>query len=137
MSEPPARHHGEPLWMCVPRHIGLRWCVCLTILETPLGVCLFSPQRRDLCTVQATCPLGVVSTTLPHNTGHLPTPEPTCLHIPGLLSIRIRVSVQQMLNLPIWTGLRWWWVQYDRRNNVRCLWTPILYCKTLSYLPGT
>ena len=102
MSEPRAWLHGENLWMCVAHHIGLHWCICVTILGTPVGVCLSSPQGGDLPVTQVTCPLlsPLVSTSL------------------DLCSIRIQVSVPQALHPPICAGLRWWWVHCDGRNNV-------------------
>ena len=88
--------------MCVPHHIGLLWCICVTILVTPLGVCLSSPHRGNLPITQVNCPLlsPLVSTSL------------------DLCSIRIQVSVSQALHSRICAGLRWWWVHLDGRNNV-------------------
>ena len=117
IPEPKARHHGENMWMCVPRHIGLLWCVCVTILGTPVGVCLSSSHKGDLPILQVTCPLGVLSTTLPIT-------QITCAPLSSLVStsldlcsIRIQVSMSQALHPPICAGLRWLWVHCDGRNN--------------------
>ena len=113
--------------MCVPRHVGLLWCVCVTILGTPVGVCLSSPHRGDLPTIQVTCPLCVLSTTLPTTQVTCPLLSPLVSTSLDLCSIRIQVRVSQALHPPICAGLRWWWVHCDGRNNVPSLWTPVLY----------
>ena len=104
--------------MCVPRHVGLLWCICVTILGTPVGVCLSSPYRGDLPIIQVTCPLGVLSTTLPITRVTCPLLSPLVSTSLDLCSIRIQVSVPQALHPPICAGLRWWWVHCDGRNNV-------------------
>ena len=119
MSEARAQHRGERLWVCAPRLTGFLWCVCVSILRTPVCVCVSvsSPRRGDLPITQASCPLGALSTSA-HNTG-LPSPEPSRVHTPGpLCPIRIQATVPQALPPPVCAGLRPWWLHCKGRDNV-------------------
>ena len=100
MSEPQAQHHGENLWICVPHHIGLLCCICVTILQTPVGVCLSSLHRGDLPIIQVTCPLGVLSTNLPITQVICSLLTPLVSTSLDLYFIRTQVSVSLHFILP-------------------------------------
>ena len=139
MSEARAQHRGERLWVCAPRLTGFLWCLCVSILRTPVCVCVSvsSPRRGDLPITQASCPLGALSTSA-HNTG-LPSPEPSRVHTPGpLCPIRIQATVSQALPPPVCAGLRPWWLHCKGRDNVPCpVDTHPRSCRALFRLPGT
>ena len=111
---------GEPVDLCSPSHRAPLLHLCHHPADTCGCVSIFPSQRRPPHNT-GYLPTGCPVHKSPHNTSHLLTPDPSCLHIPGPLFHQNPGQCVTTLHPPICAGLRWWCVHCDGRNNVPSL----------------
>lgn len=115
VSEARAQRRGSTCGVCAPAPSAPLVRLCQHPGDTCGCVSVSSPRRGDLHNT-GLLPAGCPATS-PRNTGLLPSPEPSCLHIPGRLFHQNPGHwVSQALHPPVCAGLRTWWLHCEGRK---------------------